>query len=318
MVTDDRTAPRATSVDAESTPARQRGRDLLLVAGALLAGVLLVVLVDAVRGGEDGPAGGVAASDPTAEDTAGVAGAPSPRVTPGDGADTAVVAPGDATEPVEALASFLAAEVARDFEASYAFLATEDRSVHPSAARWRAAHRQLLPVRGFRIDAASLDVDGERATVEAAIAGDGVLDPVIGLVPAVARSTWVLQREGETWRVAFGQAAFEVVVPDDASAVEAARAWVETAAGCGETPDGVTRLFGSPRLVDAFCDAGGDVAVGAAGTLSPAGDTFGLVAAFGPEALSWTRVVPVDAPLAADLALVPLAGGWQVVGVLAR
>lgn len=254
----------------------------------------------------DLPAGGGPVG--TGSDAAGgtAQAAPAPPE-PGDAVPVA-----EATSPEAAVRGFLTAEALGDFEASYAFLNAADRRTRwTSPAAWTAAHAQLPPVTGFEVEEVS---DGTVTTVTAL---DSRLDPVLGLVPARARGTWRAVEEEGGWRVAFSESVLQPLYPSDEGAADAARTWVASRqADCGTQGQADAPLLGNRGLADALCEAEGEAALGPAGVLPDGPSTTPLLDAYGPEVFTWARVVPLTAPVAADIVVAPVDDTWQVIGVL--
>lgn len=283
-------------------------RDVAIVVASLVVGIGVAALV--LRQTSSGPSESVLpAIDLSAGDTADL------QIDPGEGADAPVVAPDDATDPEAAVTSFLAAEVAKDFTASFPYLAAEDRTQYPDATRWQAAHRNLPPVAGFRVEGVRPG-DGGNQIVSVLLSLDSRLDPVLGLIPARAEFQMVAVPAGDTWTVAYGQSLLRGLYPDDAEAVDAARDWAATTQACepAEQYDGI--LFGVADLAEQLCDTEGEVTVGDPTRLPPNGGGTGLTSAFGTEAIAWARVVELTSPTEFSIVLAPVDDRWLVVGIM--
>lgn len=307
---------KTTTTDTPATPregrgsARARPRWQALLLGLTLAvGLALGLGVAALLAGV-GPsaAPSVSALDLPARDGADGPGAVAPA--PPEPGDAVPVA--EATSPEAAVRGFLTAEALGDFEASYAFLnATDRRTRWTSPAAWTAAHAQLPPVTGFEIEKVS------ESTVTTVTALDSRLDPVLGLVPARARGTWRAVEEEGGWRVAFSESVLQPLYPSDEGAADAARTWVASRqADCGTQGQADAPLLGNRGLAQSLCEAEGEAALGPAGVLPDGPSTTPLLDAYGPEVFTWARVVPVTAPVAADIVVAPVDDTWQVIGIL--
>ena len=280
---------------------RGRWRDVAVVASALVVGFAIAALVFSDRSGP-GDGGAASAPIPTPE-TDDVASLPAPP-----GPEAPLAAPADS--PRGAVEAFLTAEADGDFAASYDLLSAEDRASVGSRARWVTAHADLLPIAGHRIDDVSEGDDG--VVVDTLTAFRPGLDPVIGLVPGQAHVTWPAVAEDGGWRVSFGRAQVEPLYPDDARAADAARAWAESRRDCDAD---ARRLLGTPSAGDELCGADGAVRVGQPRALDDPTSADPYVSAYGPESMTWARVVPVVGPVALDVVLAPVGERWVVIGV---
>lgn len=210
-----------------------------------------------------------------------------------------------ATAPRDAVAGFLAAEAVDDFDASFSYLAAADQAAYAGPADWRAAHGRMPDILGFEVTAVDDD------TVTTSVTLDSALDPVLGLVPARASIAWEVVEEAAGWRVTYGEAVVTPRYPPDAGAARAAAAWAAARQAC--EPDAEIRV-GSLSLPERLCGADGEVVVGEPEPLGPAGGSSDLVAAYGPEAVEWARIVPLRSPERLRLLLAPVDDTWLVVG----
>jgi hypothetical protein len=241
-----------------------------------------------------------------------------------DGRDPAAASAGGAADveppgaaaptPVDAVESFLAAETRRDYATSYGLLSAADRAAVTSRAEWEGAHAQLPTVTGVTLGVTS--GNGTRAEVDSEVTFEPSLDETRGLVPARARATWIAVAEDGGWRVARSDSRLSPQYPDANGAVSAAEAWVRARVACRTTAEYDGGLVGAAGPVAALCDAPGPVEVGAVATLDPGVGVEPFLAAFGPEVLSWARVVPVASPVALAVVLAPVDDRWVVVGAL--
>lgn len=290
--------------DAPAPPRRMRSRlvPVLAIVAAFAAGLMLTRMTGGTPSGAtvDLPSGLAADAAPA-------------TVEVGEGAGADVAAPADATSPEAAVAGFLTAEADGDYEASYAYLAVDDRAANRSPRFWISRHAHIAPIVGYRVTGAQEHSDGSVA-VTTELRLRSTLDPVLGLVPARAAGTWVAVPEGDTWRVAFERSTLEARYPDEQGALAAARTWVEAQQSCD---DGVAvPMYGTPGLASGLCGAEGPIELGQLRGLGTDANVSGLISAFGPEAASWARVVPVQAPVALGLVMAPVDDGWVVTALV--
>lgn len=215
-----------------------------------------------------------------------------------------------ATTPEAAVSGFLTAEALQDYEASYEYLTETDRATYPTAARWTADHGSLVPIASFTVEEAT----EERVTTLTGLRS--MLDPVLGLVPARARSVWPVVEEGGGWRVRFLMATMQPLYPSDEGVAAAARTWLEARQDCRTEAQTSASLLGAAELAEQLCDAEGEVAVDPPGVLTDGTDTTALLNAYGPEAFTWARAVEVRAPVPMRLVLAPVDDEWVVAAIL--
>ena len=231
------------------------------------------------------------------------------------------VRPEQATDPELAIQSFLSLEATGEWEASYEFLTEDLRTVaFTSPAAWVAAHADFPTVTGYRLDGVSVDEDGERATARTLTGFDAKLDPVLGLVAARGRSDWLLESEGDVWRVNVADLAAgnTFLYPASDGAEVTARRWVDARVACEDTTDLQAGLIGSPVLAEQLCNEDQDepVEIGAVSSLSDSADTSTLQSEFGPQVFAWGRTVEVEAETPLIAVLGPIDNEWRVVAVL--
>jgi hypothetical protein len=219
-----------------------------------------------------------------------------------------------AATPIDAVESFLTAEKRGDYTTSYGLLSAADRAEVGSGAEWEAAHAHLPTVTGVTLGAAS--GDGSRVEVQSEVTFEPVLDETRGLVPARADAAWIAVAENGGWRVARSESRLTPQYPDANGAVSATEAWLQARLACraGSEYDG--GLVGAAGPIAALCDARGRVEVGAVTNLDPGVGVEPFLAAFGPEVVSWARVVPVASPVSLAVVLAPVADRWIVIGTL--
>jgi hypothetical protein len=232
---------------------------------------------------------------------------------------TPTTAPGDeppppgteASSPQAAVEGFLAAEIGADLEASFGYLSAEARSGFGSPAGWIARHADLLaPVRAYQVE----EVD--ETDVVALVTFEPGLDEVMGLVAERTRVTWATSESQGSWGVDLEASTLEPLHPADDTAPAAVATWAGAHQACAPAPrtwDG--NLRGSPALAEQLCGTRGAVEVGPPLPLS-AVDAGPFLAAFGPEAGAWARVVAVVAPVPLRAVVAPIGQEWLVIGVL--
>jgi hypothetical protein len=167
---------------------------------------------------------------------------------------------------------------------------------------------------GFDVEAADPGDAGARATVTTLTRYRSGLDAVTGLVPAPRRTSWVAVREADGWAVDVATTTQTSLLPPDADAVPAARAWAADRQACAPgTPAGSLR--GRTDLVQALCGSQGEVTARDVRPL-PQVDAAPLQTSFGADVVSWARTVQVDGPVPLRAVLAPVDDAWTVVGVL--
>ena len=208
----------------------------------------------------------------------------------------------------------MAAEARGDFAASHAMLSAGDRLRYASIPTWVAAHKALLPVTALQVGQVS--GGDQRAEVVGTAELRSSLDEVLGLVPARARATWVAVAEDGGWRVAHGESRLDPLYPPDAAAPQAVEAWARARTSCEAAPEYEGGLVGAPALAERLCRAPGGVRVGPPALLDEEVDATPVLAAFGPDATAWARVVELHAPHRLRVVVAPVGDTWLVVGVL--
>jgi hypothetical protein len=230
----------------------------------------------------------------------------------------------DDTTPEGAVGGFVAAEAAEAYDLSYGLLAAADREQAGSVEDWRDSHAASWPVAGGEVT--GTEVDGQKATVRARMRFHSGLDETLGLVPARGEARWAVALEGDRWRIIVRDLRIEPVFPDDGDASARVREWAEARRACPSGPvvdaaghalEYAGGLIGFPALADRLCRLDGAVEVGPVAELEGGVDTDRLISAFGPEALTWARAVPLTATAGVLRAVVaPIGDRWTVVGVL--
>ena len=293
---------------------RIRHAALLAIAAAALVGTGVTIAI--VRGGDEPFRNSPRASDtldridPAARGQADVAGL---------AADTAALLPPAAT-PQAAVAGLLDALVAGQPERSYSFLDAADRTALGPLPTWQGRAPSLPRYLGYEVSG----VDG--TTVQTAVTIEPRLDEVVGYVPSRASISWSTVSEDGGYRVSLTDSTTEPVLPTDADATVAAETWVGARQRC-QADDGYSgNLLGQPTVAEQLCRAPGTFRAGAATSIERFRDPSLLLNAFGADAATFVRVVPVDGPtetsapgrsgLSLQVALAPFGDTWEVIGVM--
>ncbi len=221
----------------------------------------------------------------------------------------------------EAVTRFVALETSGDTDRSYDLLAAADRDQVRTRVAWRQAHAAMPHVESFTPTGAprTTTIDGRTAVVRGTARLTARLDEVTGLVPARATITWTAVAEDDGWRVAYSRTTISPEYPDERGAATAAQQWVDAARAC-RAPDpslvydgGLVGVTGYGALL---CGAG-TVRLEAPTSLGDRPNPAPVLAAFGPAADRWARVVRASGPYAFALVLAPFDDRWVVVGALA-
>lgn len=221
-------------------------------------------------------------------------------------------------DPTSALTTFLDAEQRNDFERSYALLGAEDRQQFPSHARWEEAHHGMPEVTSFGPVEQTEQSDAS-ATFRVDLALRPRLDETIGVVAARATGTFVARQVGDAdWRIAFSESSLTPHYPDDSGAREAAVTWANARQRCERSAEWEGGLLGdaAEAHAESLCDTTAVVSAGEPVSLDRASGTEPVLAAFGPEASIWARVVRLSGPIDLDVVTAPLGEEWVVVGVI--
>ncbi len=244
---------------------------------------------------------------------------------------TADLGPGVPT-PLDAIDRFLLAEIDDNAEDSLALLAPTDRQTIRTINSWERTRRNRI---GRLVSFSPIELEiadsGRTAIATTTLELVPSLDPINGLTPPSASAEWHLV-DDEGWRVDLGAS---VITPDylvaltAADAEAAARAWMAGDAACAPLDaagDRATFRSSVPALTEALCSSSSsssaspnsDIVVGPPIELSSVKAAEGLTASFGSSIPDWAVVVPLYAPLAADLVLAPVGDQWIVIDVLER
>lgn len=281
-----------------------RVRSAALLVGGIAVGLALALGAGQVLGGSDTPqplgrSSSVDAS--TLLDPSRVAEVDGERVRAGS--------------PREAVERLLDAEKAGDFEASFALLADAVRVDYGSSAAWAADHPDAVPpVLGFEVLQES--GGGGRATVVTLTRYRSSLDPVAGLVPARAQTSWTTVEEDGGWAVDVSATTQEILLPADDGALPAVQAWAEQLQRCpGGTAD-TQGLRGGASLAAQLCGSTGPVRAMSVEPLNQL-DATSLQNSYGADVVGWARTVALDGPVPLRAVVAPVDDTWTVVGVLA-
>ncbi len=129
----------------------------------------------------------------------------------------------------------------------------------------------------------------------------------------------MVRLEGSSdWRVAFSASSLIPRYPDAGGARTAVVAWAEARQRCERGAPWEGGLLGVAAEAHAsrLCDTTTPVVAGEPLSLDRAAGTEPVLAAFGPEASIWARVVRVSGPIDLDVITAPLGDEWVVVGVV--
>jgi hypothetical protein len=217
-----------------------------------------------------------------------------------------------AKTPTAAVDGLLDALVHGNAARSFSLLAAADRAAYGPVGRWADELGQLPQYRSYRLAGA----DGQTVTTEVTTVPR--LDEVVGYVPSRARVTWTTTAEGGGYRVAFSSTTTAPDLPSAVAATSAAQAWVEARQRCQPGPTYAGNLLGQPVLAQALCHTTGAHRAQAPQALETFRNPSVLLNAFGAEAPSFVRVVPVDGIRPLGVAVAPLGDRWEVVGVMDR
>ncbi len=227
------------------------------------------------------------------------------------------VATPPADDAAAAVEGFLAAEANDDLETSFGFLAPETQTAFGgSPATWIAAHADVLPpVTGFLVG--EVEVIGEATSAVTSTVGfEPSLDEVIGLVPAQADVVWMVVETDGSFGVDIDASQFAPRFAPEDDAATAASAWVASRQDCRRDGEWGGTLLGVEGPVRELCGATGQPAVGATQPLGEL-EANAFTAAFGEDALTWAREVPVTAPIEFRVVVAPIGTEWRVIGALA-
>jgi len=235
---------------------------------------------------------------------------------------------GPQTEPSDAasaLATFRQAALDGRPQEAWLLLDAAGRERYPTAAAWSAAQVDRPTPIAFEItrtgpaDQASVPGDLDLAV---ASSYRPLLDQFSGLVAARTDEVWRVRNEGGRWRVAADPVDTRPVLPPDDTAPAAVRSWVDRAAACDA--EGAAQLqvgaglLGPADLARLPCERRDAVTweVGRPVTVDRSDDARTLLAAYGPGAASWARLVPVrGSDRSFFVQVAPLGDTWKIVGL---
>jgi len=282
-----------------------RGRDAkAVVTSIMIAGLVGIGLLTVASAGDSD----TAERSPTAFDSI-VPGVSDAGVIASVAADEPALAAAAAT-PEAAVRVFLDAEARGDLAGSFAALSAKTRATLGPLGAWRADAAERPHYIAYELTAGT-GPDEVRTTVSL----QAQLDEVSGLVPSQAVIDWATVAEDGGWRVDLEESAVTPVFPNDSHAPEAAVAWAEARQQCRSEREYDGSLLLSPSAAETLCGSTAAVTADSPAPLDTLADSSPVVAAFGPDAADWARVVRIHGP--ADLAVVtaPLGDDWVVVGV---
>jgi hypothetical protein len=219
--------------------------------------------------------------------------------------------PADSLEA--AVTAVLNAEQRGDHATSYGLLSAASRAEFASPADWERRRSQLPALTSFRVERA------DDAGVVARVEHQPGLDPFVGL-SETERQTWTGVKTARGWLVD-GEPDREYVLPPDTGVAPAATAWLQAVQRCDEAGAGalqaVTELFGDLSTTQGLCGSTAAVVTGAVGPLEAGPGSSDIVAQYTTDALAWSRVVRVTAPVTLGVILAPIGTDWKVLGVTA-
>jgi hypothetical protein len=289
-----------------------------LLRRAITATVALAFVVSACSSGDGGRSAGPA----TTGEPAGPAVLPTTVFDPN--ASVAEEPGPAAATPEAAISQFVSGEVAGDARAAWSIMSAADRKRYPTADMWRSERAQLPRLLAAELDGRQPVADGDgRMELVAPVTFQPALDPVNGLVPSRAEATWVVLNEDGGWRLSYGQTVFtpRFEPGSDANVSAAAVAWADERRRCDPGADGTYEhevtggVVGVAGAADRLCGTTGAITAGAVERLSGP-EAGSVIAAFGPEAVAWARVVTLEAPVPMRVVLGPLGSSWIAVGIL--
>ncbi|MDP9020259.1 MAG: hypothetical protein M3N25_05590 [Actinomycetota bacterium] len=223
-----------------------------------------------------------------------------------------------AATPRAAVEGFLGAEIDGELTSSFDFLSADTRARFGSPAGWVAAHAEILaPIKGYEVQEVDEPSEGgDQVRVVTTVRFEPGLDEVRGLVAERAVVRWATANDSDgSWGVDLDGTSVEPLHPSDASAPAAVAAWAQAHQACQRAPVWDGNLKGSPALAERLCGVEGRIQVGPPSPLTSV-DSGPFLAAFGPGAGDWARVVPVTAPLELRAVVAPIGQEWLVIGVL--
>lgn len=224
-----------------------------------------------------------------------------------------------ALNPTDAVKRFVRAEIDGDEEASYDLLASSDRDAVRTRVAWKAMHSSLPELIGF----VASDKQAGPSDTEAKITGDAQftprLDEIGGLVTSRAAVTWTAVAEDGGWRVSYQRTSIKPVYLDDKGATESANTWIAARRACAKPDPSLEYsggIVGSVGIAAALCKTT-PPKLDTPRRLADRPDPAPVLAAFGPEADAWARIIRVTGPRTFNVVLAPLADRWIVIGLLA-
>ena len=276
--------------------------------------LVVIVAVSACSGGNSA---GHAPSTPVALGLPDLTGATVDVTTPltQDGPRDGSPAP----SPREAVLRFVRAEVAADTESSFDLLSEADRAAVRTRIIWKRLHTSLPTLVEFVPNLQQAAATKTAATLAGTARFTPVLDEINGLVAARANVVYTAVAEDGGWRVAYRRSTAEPLYPNEGGATETARAWLEAAQACTAPAPGLEYaggIVGSVGIAATLCK-GITPKIESPKRLGDRPDPAAVLAAFGPEADTWARVLRVSGPRAFHLVLAPYDDRWIVIGVLA-
>lgn len=215
-----------------------------------------------------------------------------------------------APSPADAVAQFLDAEAADDWDTSYELLSLEDRSRFRSPETWASRRDGLLG----SIESWTWTDDGPADPPATTITVTPVVSGTNGIKPPESEAVWAAVDE-DGWRVSLGGSVITPTLPPADEAVDVARAWLLS--GCGESSGSSDDVFvGSHPSVTADVCRIGEIEPGIEPERPTGRAAAELSVSFGPTAVDNVLAVPLAEPIDTSIIVVPRAEGWAVLDVL--
>ena len=221
-----------------------------------------------------------------------------------------------ATSARAAVDAFFAAEQRDDFAASFTQLSGHDQQQYGSPAAWEQAHRDIPAVTGYAITGVEETAEGAEVNVDLSLRAG--LDEVVGLTPG-RDGCRVRRRGSRRLACAVRNQHARAALCRRARRGDAVVAWTRDRQSCTDGAEhewsgGLLGVAAEARAA-ALCETDGEVRVTDPVTLDAAVGVEPVLAAFGPEASVWARVVTVQAPRLLDVVTAPVGDEWVVIGL---
>lgn len=219
-----------------------------------------------------------------------------------------------APSATEAVTRFVEAEIARDYEASFSLLSSDDRQRWSTPDDWQFAHNRL-PILTSSNEPGDISELAQYAT---SVALEPELNLSVGAIPAHASVIWAPVTEDGGWRIAYLQSEFHFEYPNAQDARAAVTTWIQARQDCDDTAslEFSSGLLGTTVLADEICGWRGAIEVSGPGSISDLTSPAVILNAFGSEAEEFSYVFSVNTPAPADVVVAPLGDQWVIVAIL--